>query len=279
MAGRNDTNTLNIGKTNPDAFSRLFWETKASEHPLPFEEKTFSRTSRIINFVGEKRILFEGAKVLDIGCGTGAFALPFAQRGASVTALDISDNMLKRLAEEAQRLHLGLVRPIRYSWKEIDIREAGLEGGFDIVLSAFSTAADTEEELAEMEKCSTQWCLYIASGKIRRTTLCEKILSACGAPRNPKPDIRNIKRKLKKMGRTFLFHSFSDTIMEERSLKQITEQVVNRLEATGKRPDPDAIFAIVSSLSAAYSKDSKVIECQGSVEIGLLLWRVDGKPF
>ncbi len=261
----------------PGAMSRLFWEDKAAGYTLPFETRTFSRTSRILDYIADNGILITGARLLDVGCGTGAFALPFAQRGASVTALDISANMLERLAAEAERLHVGPVRPIRISWKAIDTRETGLEEAFDIVVSAFSAAVNTEEDLLAMERCSTKWCVSIASGKIRRTALCEKILADCGAPSDPNPDTRKIRRKLTKMGRTFRFWSFTETVDEERNPKQIAEQVVNRLEAAGKEFDRDSIIARVLELCAIYGGERKTIECHGSIAVGVLMWRVDGR--
>ncbi|PIE52659.1 hypothetical protein CSA37_05355 [Candidatus Fermentibacteria bacterium] len=49
-----------------------------------------------------------GGKVLEIGCGTGRTLIPSARAGASVTGMDISENMLsycrKLLSEEAQEV-------------------------------------------------------------------------------------------------------------------------------------------------------------------------------
>ena len=55
-----------------------------------------------------------GKRVLDAGCGTGALALELANRGATVTAVDLSPNLielaLSRIPEEARkniRFHAG----------------------------------------------------------------------------------------------------------------------------------------------------------------------------
>lgn len=279
MTGQNNPNAFNSSAHNPGVASRQFWESKAPGYPLPFEEKTFARTSAVIDILAEKGLLAKGMKVLDIGCGTGAFALPLAQRGATVAVLDISDSMLKRLAGEAQRLHIDLGRAIRSSWKEIDIREDDLEGAFDLALTAFSAAVETEEDFLKMERCSTEWCCFIASGKTHRSHLCDEIFRAVDAPRDPRPDIRFFKGVLERMGRDFLFDSFSQTISEEKSPRQISELMVNRLEAAGKAPDPDSVFATVSAMCAAHAKKKKrTVECHGRIDIGVLMWRVDGKP-
>ena len=139
--------------------SRLFWEEKAHTYPHPFKEDILSFTEAISGIVEERCLSIKGAKILDIGCGTGAFALLLAQQGASVTALDISETMLKRLTAEAQRQGIQGVKTIRASWKEIDPHSAGLSGLFDVVLSALSVAVRTKKDILKMEECSKQWCI------------------------------------------------------------------------------------------------------------------------
>ena len=50
-----------------------------------------------------------GAKVLDVGCGTGALTLKLAKAGFEVTGVDISQSMLAQLAERAKGLNVKLV--------------------------------------------------------------------------------------------------------------------------------------------------------------------------
>lgn len=51
-------------------------------------------------------IAFDGARVLDLGTGTGTVARALARRGAVVTGLDISADMLSKAAEMARRAGL-----------------------------------------------------------------------------------------------------------------------------------------------------------------------------
>ena len=48
------------------------------------------------------RLVREGMRVLEIGCGTGALTIAMAEKGAQVTAIDISPSML---AEAERRSH------------------------------------------------------------------------------------------------------------------------------------------------------------------------------
>ena len=255
--------------------SRLFWEHKAPGYPHPFEEDILSFTEAVSGIIEETTLPVKGAKILDIGCGTGAFALPLALQGASVTALDISENMLKRLTAEAQHRGIHGVKTIRASWKNIDPYNAGLSGHFDVVLSALSIAVGTKKDILKMDECSKQWCICIASGKIRRGALCEQILRAFRAPLNPRPDIRKIRATLEDLGRTFSYESFAAAERETKTPVQIAEGVAKRLAASGKIPNRPRILATIFALYNGCVGEDNAIECELSSDMGILMWRTD----
>jgi demethylmenaquinone methyltransferase/2-methoxy-6-polyprenyl-1,4-benzoquinol methylase len=88
-----------------------------------------------------------GARVLDVGCGTGALAVRLAQKGARVTGIDIAPQMLSQAAAklEAQGL-MDRVRLLEMGAVEID--DAFAEERFDAVVSTlvFSEFSTGETE-------------------------------------------------------------------------------------------------------------------------------------
>lgn len=58
-------------------------------------------TKRIISLLKEKKV----KTVVDFGCGNGRLSIPLLQAGLHVTAVDISEESLKRLAAMAKKLH------------------------------------------------------------------------------------------------------------------------------------------------------------------------------
>jgi len=233
-------------------------------------------TNRIIHLM-EQGLPIEGARILDIGSGPGTFALPLALKGATVTALDISGKMLRRLSLEAQRIGTPPVETVRASWKHINPSKARLCGRFDIVLSALSIAVETEREIRKMEECSRQWCVCIAAGKIRHHPLCRMILEMFGAPIDPRPDIRIVRKILVQMGRSYSYKSFPIVTRETKTIPELAENVAKRLEAQGKRVNRPHILSGISSLFRRLGK-TEPMECTHSGDRGVLIWKIEGKP-
>jgi SAM-dependent methyltransferase len=76
-----------------------------------------------------------GGRVIDLGCGTGRVAVPLAARGDRVTAVDLSEPMLRVAGEKAAAAGVRLDR-VKANVVELD----GLRDGvFDAVLCLFST--------------------------------------------------------------------------------------------------------------------------------------------
>ena len=80
-------------------------------------------------------LLPQGARILDLACGTGTDAFWFAQHGYTVHGVDISDGMLKRATEKAKQLGLKS----RATFEHLSYTELGRLGKkqFDCSFSNF----------------------------------------------------------------------------------------------------------------------------------------------
>ena len=81
------------------------------------------------------RLVREGMRVLEIGCGTGALAIAMAKKGAQVTAIDISPPMLAEVERKVNQYKLDE----RINLKLMDAALIGDRfeaGSFDLVVSS-----------------------------------------------------------------------------------------------------------------------------------------------
>ncbi len=134
----------------------------ASDH---FDDEPLGFWGRIGRRTVERLALAPGDNVLDVGCGTGASALPAAQAvgpNGSVIGVDLSARLLDRAREKAKARGLSNVE-FRYS----DMTSLGYpDRRFDAVVSVFSIffVPDMEGLFREL------WRMVRPGGKLAVTT-------------------------------------------------------------------------------------------------------------
>jgi SAM-dependent methyltransferase len=254
---------------------RQFWEKEAGDYPPGIDASASARCAEAIAIMERQGVVFNGPEVLDIGCGTGAFTLHFAERGAAATALDISEGMLERLKNDAGWLSLENITTARADWRNLDIDASGFRKAFDIVFCGFSTAVENRRDIETMESCSRHWCGYAATGEVKRNAKCRELLRAVNAPFRARPDIRVIRARLASMGRRASYECFPKIVNEKRSRDEIRSVLINRLEASGRLTDRLQVESAVSLWWETHCKDSNYAMCEGEIEIGVLLWSVN----
>ncbi len=91
----------------------LWYRTEFGRYADKLERKL------ILKFAGPKK----GEKVLDVGCGTGIYALTFTKMGLEVTCLDMSKRMLDIAKKKSKDMDviLGNVREIPFKDNTFDL--------------------------------------------------------------------------------------------------------------------------------------------------------------
>jgi len=115
-------------------------------HFAPLEVLTTAAAARLVGHAGVE----SGARVLDVGCGTGVVAITAARRGARVTGVDLTPQLLNRARENA------VIAQVEVEWREADVEELPFgDEQFDIVLSQFAHMFAPRPEVALGEMLRT----------------------------------------------------------------------------------------------------------------------------
>ena len=126
-----------------------------SIHWKPEEQNDYRRNGEIseilLDTMEELIDLDSGASILEIGGGNGIFSAAAAARGYVPTVLDCEEALLQKLPSS--------IAAISADWSQIEESDPALTGPFHAVVSNFSTAVQSVEELRKMNHTATEWCV------------------------------------------------------------------------------------------------------------------------
>ena len=121
-----------------------------------------------------------GETVFDMGCGTGAIALPLGELGHKVVAADFSQGMLDRMQAVMESPGIRTVFPKLMSWDEDWAAKGVRTGMVDICVASRSIAThDLRDSLLRLTDIARRRvCITLPTGSSPRTD--ERILSELG---------------------------------------------------------------------------------------------------
>ncbi|MFF2907820.1 class I SAM-dependent methyltransferase [Paenibacillus sp. NPDC057934] len=141
--------------------------TRSFDHKAKtFNEQSFSeegrkRTKRIMNWIEGQGVQFENASVLDIGAASGVFSVPFAERGARVTAVETSPPQVELLKENISKFAENQVQIVSEPFEDIDVQSKGWEEAFDLVFVSMCPVIHNWDSVKKILHCARKFC-YIS---------------------------------------------------------------------------------------------------------------------
>jgi SAM-dependent methyltransferase len=108
---------------------KQWYEELFTNYANKYENEVFTQgTLGEVDFI-EKEIDYDkNCKILDIGCGTGRHDIELAKRGYNVTGIDLSESMLTKAREKAEKAAVNLNLHLA------DARKLQFEDQFDLVI-------------------------------------------------------------------------------------------------------------------------------------------------
>ncbi|APC08842.1 class I SAM-dependent methyltransferase [Neomoorella thermoacetica] len=155
------------GRRRPERDGSAYWNRRAGHFARQTgSEEGKQRVAGILHWLGHHGGLEKDLEVLDIGCGTGNYALPLARRARRVVALDPAAEMLAILKEKAAAEGINNVEPIQMAWEDVDLEKQGWREAFDLVLALMSPGIKDAATLKKMMAASRGACFL--AGHVRQ---------------------------------------------------------------------------------------------------------------
>ncbi len=155
----------------------MLWDHRARSwaHERKNNRKTDERQEKDILFLEKHGLLEKDFSVADIGCGPGRFAAPFAARVRSVTALDISAEMIAQGRQYAEHMGLNNIQFHVCNFDTLDLKKEGFIKAFDLVFCSLTPAVRSYDHLLKAMEMSRGHCCCI-SHLYRKNRLMEQIM-------------------------------------------------------------------------------------------------------
>jgi SAM-dependent methyltransferase len=212
-----------------------------------------------------------GWTVLDIGCGPGTLAIPLAKKAKSVTALDISTEMLKRLKMNAEKIGLNNILYLNSSWQ--DAFTDGKLGSHDVVVASRSLMSGDMKDALSHVNLIARHSVYVTF-PIVHLPFDFEVYKAIGRGTKKHPPFIYIYNMLFQMGiQANVEILFSKVKVQFPSV----EEAMNDLQWRTDPFTPDEKVKLREFLEKKFEeqKDSPVFTHEGKSQWALLWWRKD----
>lgn len=120
-------------------------------------------------------------ELLDIGCGSGTYALPFAGRVRSVKGVDVSPEMIRLARSKAEETGASNADFSVVDWDSADVSRLGR---FNLTFAHMTPAVHDGSTFAKMLSVSSGWC-FLAGYIARESRAWDEIYSIIGEPEAP----------------------------------------------------------------------------------------------
>jgi len=245
-----------------------FWDTMAKRYPRYNDAAMSKDVEHIINWCQNRNVSFDKASILDIGAGTGTIAIPLAQKGANVTAIDLSCGMLKALNEDA--LQTGVSPSI--STHQSDWDSFPLSQKYDIVIASMTPAISDKDKMEKMISASHNIGIYVGWGKYRTNKLVHALVKAHNADECSSEGCTKASHFISILAEKNIPYEsdfFETSWADEYTYEEAKTYAYDQLKRRKIEPDSEVVDAILASNTHG---DKVLVHTEA--EKGIILWRV-----
>ncbi|WP_342552759.1 methyltransferase domain-containing protein [Paenibacillus sp. FSL R7-0652] len=167
-------------KSAPFDTEEAFERWARNYHDQSFTEEGRDRSARIMGWIENQGVTFEGASILDVGAASGIFTIPFAAKGASVTAVEPSPLLVSLMKETIPADLEKDITIVCERFEEISIQDKGWEKQYDIVFASMCPAMSDWETIEQAINCARKYVYISLIAGAKEHTLMDELRVVLG---------------------------------------------------------------------------------------------------
>lgn len=216
----------NMKSTAFDATS-AFERWAREYHQQSFTEEGKKRSERIIGWIENQGVSFDGLSILDIGAASGIFTIPFATKGATLTAVEPSELLVSLMKETIPASLTSCIDIISERFEDISIQEKGWEKEYDFAFASMCPAMSNWETIEQAISTARKYVYISTMAGGREHTLINELKEVLGVyPSHDSGDMGYIQQML-----YLKDYSYTTLITKETSyIEMPVEEVVDKLQ-------------------------------------------------
>ena len=141
----------------PESIER--WNSRAQQFAENADAPgTQTKVEELLGWLAQNGALEKGMKVLDIGAGSGRYALPMAKMGCEVTALEPAEAMVSYMRKRVEHEAVTNITILNKPWQAVELERDGMLGRFDLVFASMTPGIQRPDDLLKMMEASRRAC-------------------------------------------------------------------------------------------------------------------------
>jgi len=238
------------------------WDKKAQHYNRYTTDKNVLEVA-ICQKIVDAGIQLEGKRILDIGCGTGAYTLRVAHKASHIDAVDISPEMLRILRADAKSHHLNNITTYISSWEAYTLPHAP----YDIAIATMFPALKKAQHFQKMHDAADTK-LFLGWGGKRGTELIEALFETHGGTYQPPNSATTLKTWLESEQHPYQVIEHTEEKIRIKSWEEAIENYSWHLKARGMPPQRAKITQVLEQYRNA---EGEVLERTMNY-LNLVIW-------
>ncbi|PLX70578.1 MAG: hypothetical protein C0602_03455 [Denitrovibrio sp.] len=210
------------------------WNKRAHSYPS-FSEETSGVEERVISLAESAGVAIRDKTLLDIGCGTGRFTIRISKKASQVTAVDISENMLNILEEDARAEGLTNIKTLCADWKDTSPAKC------EIVMATLTPALRTEHDFQRMLDTAEEHVIYLGWVQRKECPMIRDIYKTHNVDPTGFDFPGKFSDLLEKRTYDVQFFPVKDEWERTGSITEMTERLAQSIKEYGGEPDLNSI--------------------------------------